>query len=166
MNRRQFVGVVGASFLAGCSGTSDGSGGGETEPTLIEGEPEELALELSDFEEAGWSKVDEESEGNRARRRFVNRDGGVVQIYSTVWVFDSITAAEDEYAAMQDEISSNTSTEESNVGAEGFAYVQGTAAVLFRDANVIGRSEHYGVSSGDIPTATEYANLMHDKWRS
>jgi len=171
MRRRTILSVAATTAtvsLAGCSGGSGGSGGdGESEPTEpIDSSAEELVFSLDDFEGTGWSKANEEIDGNMANRQFVSRDGGITQIYATVWYYESASEAESKYQELNTDVSESTSTESRDIGAEAFAYEGGTAAVVFRDVNVVAKVEHYGTTTGDVDTATEYANRLQNKWRS
>jgi hypothetical protein len=170
MERRVLLSLTAtaAASLAGCSGGGEsGDSGGDSEPTEpIDSSAEELVYSLEDFDEAGWSQANEEIEGNMARREFVNQDGGINQFYATVWYYESESEAENKYQQLNEEATESASTESRDVGNEAFAYEDGTAIVVFRDVNVVGRAEHYGVASGSVDTATEYANMLHSKWRS
>jgi len=125
-----------------------------------------LVFSLDDFDGTGWSKVNEEIDGNMARRDFVSRDDGVTQIYATVWYYESASEGESKYQELNDEVTGTQSTESRDVGTEAFAYEGGTAAVVFRDVNVVAKVEHYGTVSGSVETATEYANRLQNQWRA
>jgi len=171
MDRRTVLslGVAAATVsLAGCTGGGGEEGGGaESEPAEpIDSSAEELVFSLDDFDGTGWSLANEETDGNMARREFVNQDGGITQIHATVWYYESESEAETKYQELNTEVSGSTSTETRDVGSEGFAYEGGTATVVFRDVNVVAQVEHYRVASGSVDTATEYANRLQNKWRS
>lgn len=76
MNRRSVL-ITGAAVatlsLAGCSGGGE-SAGESTPAPRIDSSAERLVFSLDDFDEARWSKVDEEIEHNMAQRRVVSRE--------------------------------------------------------------------------------------------
>jgi len=150
--------------LAGCSG-GEGSGssvGGED----IDSSAEELVFSLNDFEGTGWSRADEEIDGNMARREFRNQNDGT-QIYATVWYYESVSEAENKYQELNDEATGTFRTESRDVGTEAFAYESVGAEVVFREVNVVAQVEHYRLeTSQSIETATEYANRLRNQWRS
>lgn len=167
MNRRALLttgATVATLSLTGCAG--GGGGGGESTPPPIDSSAEQLVFSLADFDEAGWSKVNEEIGDNRARREFVSQQGDVTQIYTTVWYYEKASKATDKYDELRETATDTQSTEPRDIGTEAFAYVPGTATVVFRDVNVVAKVEHYGTASGSLEIATEYATRLRNKWRA
>lgn len=174
MDRRRFVGMmfsIGVPMsIAGCTESEPETEGDDDNP--INTPADELALDVDDFDEAGWSTLasldNTDETPQHVANRMVNQNEDVL-IVSSVWVYESVSDAKESYDERHETESGQYSTEEIGVGSEGFGFEPQHAVVIFRDANVIGRIRHEDLShgsDGDIDTAVEYAADKHERWRS